>query len=78
MMAVETGKLTNSAIALLFEIGSLEPDAASAEQKTHLNELIAGGYITVASDAVPLEKRYRLTAKANQFLSERGAGMNES
>ncbi len=77
-MAIETGKLSNSAIALLFEIGGYAFDGASAEQKTHLNELITGGYVTVSPEAVLPGERYQLTAKANQFLSERGVGLNES
>jgi hypothetical protein len=77
-MTLETGKLSNSAIALLFEIGSFDPDGASAEQKTHLHELISGGYITIDSNAALPGERYRLTAKANQFLAERGAGLNEA
>lgn len=77
-MANDNDEPSNSAIALLFEIGEFDADGASAEQKTHLNELISGGYVTVAPDAELPGERYKLTKKAHQFLSERGAGMNES
>jgi hypothetical protein len=71
-------ELSNSAIALLCEIGEFSPEAASAEQKTHLGELIAGGFIEVDSHPALPEERFKLTKRGNDFLSLRGAGLNEA
>jgi hypothetical protein len=35
---------------LLFEIGGYDPDGGSNEHKTHLDKLISGGYVTMASN----------------------------
>ena len=65
-------ELSNSAIALLCEIGQFSPESASDEQKMHLSALVDGGYVRRAGE------RFELTAKAQRFLSERGAGLNEA
>ena len=61
---------TDQQIAIMCDIGG--PGELHSDKKRDLDILIAHGF--VARD----EETYRLTAKGQQFLAERGAGLNES
>lgn len=69
---------SNSAIALLCQINEFTPDEASAEQKTHLQELIDGGFVEIDPHPSRADTRYKPTRRGVDFLSMRGASMNES
>jgi hypothetical protein len=68
--------LTNSQIALLCDIGELHLSKLTGDQRRDLERLISEGY------AEPTESQPRsafmLTAEGVEFLSERGAGLNEA
>jgi hypothetical protein len=66
--------LTDDQIALLCEIGEFDPSKQTEDRRHDLARLIAGGYLEVAGSSPP----YKLTAKGNKFLGERGAGLNEA
>jgi hypothetical protein len=68
--------LTNSQIALLCDIGEHDLSTLTGDQKRDLEWLISGGYVepTESHPGSP----FKLTAKGNAFLGERGAGLNES
>ncbi len=70
-------ELSDNAIALLSEIEKFSPNAASDEQKTHLDELLRGGFIK-SRTAPDGEPRYVVTGKAADFMSARGGSLNES
>ena len=68
--------LTNDQIALLCEIGEHGLFKAMADDGRDLQRLLSGGYVE------PREghsgSALQLTAKAIEFLSVRGAGLNEA
>jgi hypothetical protein len=66
--------LTDAEIALLRSIGEFDPSKQTEEKRHDLSRLIAGGYVEVAGN----RPAYKLTAKGNKFLGERGAGLNEA
>jgi hypothetical protein len=66
--------LTDAEIALLCSIGEFDPSKQTEEKRHDLSRLIAGGYVEVAGN----RPAYKLTAKGNKFLGERGAGLNEA
>jgi hypothetical protein len=62
--------LTNAQIAILCDIG--QPLSFTQDKQREADRLVAAGYA---------EKRgasYRLTAKGQKLLADRGAGLNES
>jgi hypothetical protein len=66
--------LSDQEIATLCDV-----DAGGKVSDAHkhlLAGLIANGFVEVAGDETTA--KYKLTAKAQQILSERGAGLNES
>lgn len=69
-------ELTNSQIALLCDIGELDPVRADDAGKADLARLVSGGFVEPA----PRQPgpAYRPTAKGVAFLGERGAGLNEA
>ena len=68
--------LTNSQIALLCDIGEFHLPKLTSDQKRDLERLISGGYVRPAeSDA---RSAFMLTAEGVEFLSQRGAGLNEA
>ena len=66
--------LTDAQIALLCDIGEFDPSTQTEDKRRDLARLIAGGYIELAGS----RPAYKLTAKGNKFLGERGAGLNEA
>jgi hypothetical protein len=68
--------LTDSQIALLCDIGEFNQDKASEEQKRDLERLLAEGFVEEAKGGVGT--LYALSSKGGEFLSERGAGLNEA
>jgi hypothetical protein len=67
--------LTDSQIALLCDIGEYHLSEPTAEKKRDLERLIFGGYVEPAQGSPG--SAFRLTAKGDDFLCERGAGLNE-
>jgi len=68
--------LTNSQIALLCDIGEFHLPELTGDHNRDLEHLIAGGY--VAPSVSRTSSPYDLTAKGIDFLSKRGAGLNEA
>ena len=68
--------LTNSQVALLCDIGERHLSTLSHDDKSELENLLSQGYVEF--DGSDPERRVKLTAKANEFLSSRGAGLNEA
>jgi hypothetical protein len=66
--------LTDDQIALLCHIGEFDPSKQAEDKKHDLERLISGGYVELAGT----RPAYKLTAKGNKFLGERGAGLNEA
>ncbi len=64
--------LSDDQIAVLCDVGDSTPLRDS--KKPYLDELIARGFVEKAEP--PAE--YKLTGKAQQFLTERGVGLNEA
>jgi hypothetical protein len=68
--------LTDSQIALLCDIGEYDHSESGSDKKRDLERLIAEGY--VQPTAHHPGSAFELTAKAMEFLGERGAGLNEA
>jgi hypothetical protein len=66
--------LTDSQIALLCDIGELDPSKQAEDKKRDLERLLSEGYVEPAGS----RPAFKLTAKGVQFLGERGAGLNEA
>jgi hypothetical protein len=66
--------LTNSQIALLCDIGELDPSKRSQDKKRDLELLISEGYVEPAGSRAA----FKLTAKGVKYLGECGAGLNEA
>jgi hypothetical protein len=66
--------LTDDQVALLCAIGEFDPSKQTEDKKRDLEWLISGGYVELAGS----RHAYKLTAKGNKFLGERGAGLNEA
>lgn len=64
--------LSDDQIAVLCDVGDSTP--LRDRKRPYLDELIARGFLEKAEP--PAE--YKLTAKAQQFLTERGVGLNEA
>jgi hypothetical protein len=69
--------LSNTDISILCDIGELTSAKLDAEKTRRIERLIAAGFVEPAS-AAKAPAQYQLTAKAQKFLSERGAGLNEA
>ena len=68
--------LTDTQIALLCDIGEMDPLKTSDVQKRDLTLLVAEDFLTRSHSRPGAE--FKLTAKGAEFLGERGAGLNES
>ena len=68
--------LTDSQIALLCDIGEYDLPNATADQKLHLERLLAEGYVEPTTGHPG--SAFKLTAKGAEFLGQRGAGLNEA
>jgi hypothetical protein len=66
--------LTDQEIAILCDVGG-GGKVSTAHQHLFAG-LIANGFVEVAGDET--SAKYKLTAKSQQILSERGVGLNES
>jgi hypothetical protein len=66
--------MSNDKIALLCAVG--EGSAIDATHIVDVDQLIADGFVEVADKSSP--EKYKLTPQGQQFLSERGAGLNEA
>jgi hypothetical protein len=66
--------LSDQEIAILCDVGG--GGKVSDAHKHLFAGLIANGFVEVADDE--MSAKYKLTAKAQQILSERGVGLNES
>ena len=68
--------LTNAQIALLCDIGEFKMLDLTIERKRDLEHLISVGY--VAPTEGDAKSAFMLTLKAHEFLSMRGATLNEA
>lgn len=66
--------LSNAQIELLAEIGERDLSDLRDDKRQCLEQLLAGGYIA----RLESPSRFKLTVKGTNFLSERGAGLNEA
>ena len=69
-------ELTNDQIALLCKIGEADATGVTEHPKRDLEGLISAGYVAPVKSR--LGSDFSLTAKAVQFLEERGVGLNEA
>ena len=69
-------ELTNSQIALLCDIGEFDLSKLTDDQKRDLNRLISGDYVQATESRSG--SALTLTTKGLDFLSKRGAGLNEA
>jgi hypothetical protein len=67
--------LTNSQIALLCDIGEFD-HKLTGDQKRDIERLIAGDYVVLTESRTG--SALTLTTKGLDFLSKRGAGLNEA
>lgn len=70
----QTSALSKSQIELLVEIGERDLSEVADDERQCLEQLLAGGYIA----RLESPSRFKLTVKGTNFLSERGAGLNEA
>ena len=68
--------LTNSQIALLCDIGEFDLSKITDDQRRDLNPLIAVDYVEATESRTG--PTLTLTTKGLNFLSKRGAGLNEA
>ena len=68
--------LTNSQIALLCDIGESNLPKLTGDQKSDLEWLLSEGYVEPTKSHPG--SLFKLTAKGDEFLGERGAGLNEA
>ncbi len=68
--------LTNQQIALLCDIGEFKMPDLTIERKRDLEHLISTGYVAPTEGDAKLA--FKLTLKAHDFLSMRGATLNEA
>jgi hypothetical protein len=66
--------LSNSQISLLCDIGEFHLHKASDEQGRDLARLLSEGFVEEAEAGT----RFALSLKGEEFLCERGAGLNEA
>jgi hypothetical protein len=67
--------LTNAQIALMCDIGECDHSDLTDDEKSDLDRLLSEGYVEpTTSHPGP---NYKLTAKGDEFLGKRGAGLNE-
>ena len=70
--------LSNEQIALLADIGQKSPLNLNGEKRMALEALITAGFVTPSDESDAEIAPYELTGKAERYLSERGAGLNEA
>lgn len=69
--------LSNQEIAILSDVGQSQLRGLNDEKKRDLDRLLTEGYLAPADGDHP-GAEYKLTGKAERFLVDRGAGLNES
>jgi hypothetical protein len=69
--------LTDTDISLLCDIGEFSSEKLDEQKTRRLQRLIAEGFVEPVG-AAKAPAKYQLTTKAQKFLSERGAGLNEA
>lgn len=69
-------ELTSDQIALLCEVGEFDLTNCTADERGDLDWLLAAGYIEPVKGHPA--SAYQLTVKGSDFLSARGAGLNEA
>jgi hypothetical protein len=65
--------LTDQQVAILCDVG--DGRKTKPRHRNLLTGLIQGGFVEIHSESV---SKYKLSAKAQQILAERGVGLNES
>jgi hypothetical protein len=71
--------LSDSDIALLMDIGEYAPDGNDPRKQSRIERLIASGFVECShADMAATGAKFMLTRKAQDLLSERGAGLNEA
>jgi predicted transcriptional regulator len=65
---------TDQQISILTDVASNGGSGLSPEKLSDLLDLVASGYVESEGDS----ERYKLTAKGQGVLAERGVGVNES
>lgn len=71
-------EISDEQISILADIGQRVPLELDAEKRMLVEALITAGYVRPAGSGAPDHAPYELTQKAQRFLSERGAGLNEA
>jgi predicted transcriptional regulator len=66
--------MSNDKIATLCAVG--EGSEIKAKQRKDVDQLVADGFVEPMNKSVV--EKYKLTPKGQQFISERGAGLNEA
>jgi hypothetical protein len=67
-------ELTAQQISLLFEVGEEEAFSYSGDKKRDFEHLLATGYVERSTGG----PKYKLTAKGEHVIEERGGGINEA
>lgn len=70
----QSSSLSRSQIELLAEIGERDLPNLAGDKRHCLERLLSEGYV----ERLDSPSRFRLTVKGTDFLSERGAGLNEA
>ena len=66
--------ITDQEIAILCDVLEGRSANLNAAKKNVLDQLIAEGFVTASGQESPA--KYKLTAKAQQLLAERGVGLS--
>lgn len=70
--------ISDEQISLMVDIGQKAPLSLNSEKRRAIEGLIVAGYVTPSNEDDASLVPYELTSKAERFLSERGAGLNEA
>lgn len=70
--------ISDEQISLLVDIGQRSALDLTAKKRQLVEALLTAGFITPSNERDAELAPYELTAKAQRFLSERGAGLNEA
>jgi hypothetical protein len=69
---------TNQQISILCDIGQAAGEDVRPKWASDIEQLVQEGFLERAPNEMAPSLRYRLTAKAEKFLSDRGVGLNEA
>jgi len=73
-----TASLSDSDISILSDIGQFSAEAADAEKQHAIERLCRNGFIAPNAPGGRAKAPYSLTAKGEEVLTSRGAGLNEA